>query len=198
MKRIMKLLVLLLLIGLLAISITVEIESEYEIKPLGGGGTAQALVLYHPSRDAHFSDDISLAVSEGLQSAGFSVDRATITGETPATPHDYALITVVSNTYYWTPDLPTLRYLGRARLDAIPVVGIIGGAGTTGRSERLLHEALARTGADVLQTQSYWIFRPNDESRMDEPNREVALDMARQLGMKSALSVLAKKAQNAQ
>jgi hypothetical protein len=193
MKKIIKFLGLLLLIGLIVISISVEREADYKLETLGGDGKARALVLYHPSRDAHFSDDLSMSFSEGLISSGFSVERATITEDTPVEPNGYMLIAVVSNTYYWTPDLPTLHYLDRARLDGIPVIGIIGGAGATGRSERLLREALARTGADVLHTQSYWLFRPNDESRMDEANRAVALERARQLGEKYGEMVLMDK-----
>lgn len=71
----------------------------------------------------------------------------------------------------------------RGRLDAIPVVAVIGGAGATGRSQRILEEALGRTGAKVLATRSFWLWRPNDEARMNEANRAVALDMARRLGL---------------
>jgi hypothetical protein len=110
------------------------------------------------------------------------VDRATLTGDTPAAPKDYALIGVVSNTYWWTPDLPTLRFLARARLGGIASVGLIGGAGATSRSQRLLAEALRASGSRVLQTRAFWLWRPNDEQRMAEVNRDVAIDLARQMG----------------
>jgi hypothetical protein len=166
------------LVGLGVVSVVVERESGYVLEPMGGVGEAKGLVLYHPSRDAHFSDDLSLAAATGLWKAGLTVERATMTGATPAEPADYAIIVVVSNTYYWSPDLPTLRYLRRARFDGIPVLGIIGGAGATARSERLLHEALLGTGGRVLSTRSFWLLRPNDEARMAEPNRAVAVEGA--------------------
>ena len=191
MKRIALVLALTLAAALAIVSVIVEVEGEYRHELLGGGGKGRALVLFHPSRDAHFSDDLSLAFSEGLREAGFAVERATLTSETPSRPEGYVLIGVVSNTYYWTPDLPTLRYLKRARLEGVAVVGLIGGAGSTGRSERVLHEALRRTGARVIQTRSFWLWRPNDESRGSESNRHVALQMAKQLGTESAHVVLA-------
>jgi hypothetical protein len=191
MKRLALALVLILLAGWAVISVIVEVEGRYVHEALGGGSRGRALVLFHPSRDAHFSDDISMALVEGFKAAGLTVERATLTRETPGHPEGYAIIGVVSNTYYWTPDLPTLRYLERARLDGVTVIGVIGGAGSTGRSQRLLDQALRRTGATVLQTRSFWLWRPNDERRMDQPNREVALQLAREFGRQSGTTAVA-------
>jgi hypothetical protein len=174
-----------------ALSIAVELEGQYVQQDLGGPGPTKALVLYHPSREANFSDDLSLAVAEGLKAAGFKVDRATITSRTPGTPQGYALVAVVSNTYYWTPDLPTLHYLERARLDGTTVLGLIGGAGSTGRSQRTLHQALRSTGATVLPTHAFWLWRPNDERQTGTANRQVALEQARQLGHETGEALLA-------
>lgn len=182
---------LVLLSSLIVVSVTVEIEGDYTLQVLGGAGKVRALILFHPSRDAHFSDDLSIALADGLKAAGFAVERATLTSKTPAEPKGYALIGVVSNTFYSTPDLPTLRYLDRARLEGIPVVGLIGGAGSTGRSQRILDEALRKTGANVIRTRSFWLWRPNDESRLNEPNRDVALQLAKQFGLDSQKTVLA-------
>jgi flavorubredoxin len=182
---------LILLLGLVVITFVVESEAEYKLETLSGEGNARALILFHPSRDAHFSDELSLALADGLKSAGFSVQRATLTHNTPDAPKEYALIAVVSNTYWWTPDLPTLRYLAHAKLNDAHTIGLIGGTGATGRSQRMLEEALRKTGANVLQTRTYWLFRPNDEARMTEPNREVAQQLAKQFGVDSGNSVLA-------
>ena len=102
---------LVLLSGLIVVSVIVEIEGDYTLQVLGGAGKVRALILFHPSRDAHFSDDLSIALADGLKVAGFAMERATLTSKTPAEPKGYALIGVVSNTFYSTPDLPTLRYL---------------------------------------------------------------------------------------
>ncbi len=197
MKMIAMAIVLVLLFGLAIVTIVVESEAEYKLEALNSEGSARALILYQPSRDAHFSDELSLALADGFKSAGLSVARATLTRDTPGSPKEYALIAVVSNTYWWTPDLPTLHYLARARLDGIKVVGIIGGAGATERSQRLFEEALRKTGANVIQTRSFWLFRPNDEARTNEPNREVALQMAKLLGAESGLMVLASSKKSA-
>ncbi len=171
-----------LLCGLAIVAIVVEREADYTLQSLGGDGAPKALILYHPSRDAHFTDDLSLAIAEGLKAAGYSVDRATLTGVTPGQPTGYRLLVIVSNTYFWTPDLPTLRYLKRARLDRLPTIGVIAGAGSTTRSEEVLARALSGSGATLIGMRAFWTARPNDEKRLTEPNREVALQLARELG----------------
>src|SRR5689334_5239258 len=82
-------------LGAAIVTIVVEREAKYVLEPLGGTGPARALVLYHPSRDAHFSEEISLAFAKGLEAAGFAVDRATLTKQTPARPDQYAVIAIV-------------------------------------------------------------------------------------------------------
>jgi hypothetical protein len=182
--------VAILLVATLGVTAYVEAEADYRHETIAATGSPKALVLYHPSRDVGFSDEISLAVAQGLKDAGLAVDRATMTGKTPASPRGYALVAVVSNTYWFTPDTPTLRYLGRAKLQGTSAIGLMCGAGSTGRSERKLSQALEGTGATVLSTRSYWVSRPNDENRTSVPNREVARQMARQFGLEVGRSIV--------
>jgi hypothetical protein len=70
-------------------------------------------------------------------------------------------------------------------------LGLNGGAGSTGRAERVLDESLRGTGAAVIRTRSSWLWRPNDERRTNESNRAVALDLAKQLGLETGKTVLA-------
>ena len=180
-----------LLCGVAIVTIVVEREADYTLQPLGGEGDLKALILYHPSRDAHFTDDLALAIAEGLKVSGYSVDLATLTSVTPDQPEGYRLLVVVSNTYFWTPDLPTLRYLKRARLTRIPTVGVIAGAGATARSQQMLERSLRGSGATLIGMRAFWIARPNVEHRLTEPNREVALQLARQLGIAAGTGKLA-------
>jgi hypothetical protein len=167
---------------ILSATIWVEREARDQRWTLPGNGPDRALVLFHPSRDAAFSDDLSLAVSAGLQGSGFTVDRMTTTAGTPGRPSGYRVVVIVSNTYFLTPDLPTLRYLKRARFDGIPVIGFMAGAGSTARAEAILGRALRSAGASSVSTHSFWLWRPNDETSTGEANRLVALDRAKFLG----------------
>lgn len=186
--------VVLLLGGLLVTLYIVEREADYVLHSLGGSGEPRALILYHPSRDAHFTDELSLALAKGLKATGYSVDRATLTGKTPGEPKGYRLLVLVSNTFFFSPDLPTLRYLKRAKLTGLKTIGVIAGGGATTRSQKMLESALSRSGASILAIRAFWTSRPNDKKRLQEPNRELALEGARQLGLtagKGQLPVLA-------
>jgi hypothetical protein len=56
MLKIALIIFLLLVLGTAAVTLYVEREAAYRLEQLGGAGSLKALVLYHPSRDAHFSD----------------------------------------------------------------------------------------------------------------------------------------------
>lgn len=179
MKRLLLGILIALALGWLVLSVVVELEPAYRMETLfPNGPKGRALVLYHPSRDARFSEALSLAAAGAFAAEGFAVDRATMTGETPAAPSGYRVIAVVTNTYYWHPDLPTMRFLGRARFDSLLVIGLVGGAGSTGPSERALAAALRTTGGTVYAVRPFWLWRPNDESRHGVPNRRVAEERA--------------------
>jgi tRNA-binding EMAP/Myf-like protein len=193
-RRIIVVIALILLVGGIGITFYVERESEPKRESISRNGEARAPVLYHPSRDAGFSDEISLATAQGLKDAGFAVDRETTTSSTPAKPQGYTVIAVVANTFWFQPDRPTLRYLARARLDGVKAIGLICGAGSTDRSERLLSEALKKTGANLVETRSYWISRPNDETRIEAQNRDVAIEKARAFGLATGRNILAANA----
>jgi len=165
-----------------ALAFAVEREAPYRRQALGGAGPGHALVLYHPSRESHFSDELSMAFAQGLQASGLMVERATLTADTPAPGGDWTLVAVVSNTYFSTPDLPTLHYLARVRLDGVPTVGLIGGWGATARSQRLLDEALRASGARVLGVHAYWLWRPN-AAASTASERDVAVELARRFGL---------------
>jgi hypothetical protein len=181
--------VVILLIAALGITAYVETEANYRHETISGTGSPKVLVLYHPSRDAGFSDEVSLAVAQGFKDAGLAVDRATMTGKTPASPQDYALVAVVSNTYWSHPDIPTMGYLGRARWHGMGAIGLMCGAGSTTSAEHRLKEALQKSGATVLAMRSFWVFRPNDESRRDQPNRDVARQLAHDMGFKTGQAI---------
>jgi hypothetical protein len=177
----LSLLVLLLVLLALA-TIWVEREARDERWVLDDRGSGRALVLFHPSRDARFSDQLAIAASKGLNEAGLGVDRRTTTRHLPARPEGYLVVVIISNTYFGRPDLPTLRYLRRARLDGLPAVGFMAGAGSTERAESRLKRELQSTGAASASIHSFWLLRPNDEWPASGSNRLAALERAEFLG----------------
>ena len=45
---------------------------------------------------------------------------------------------------------------------------------------RLLEEVLNLRRAQLVDSRTFWLLRPNDESRMEESNVEVARDLVRE------------------
>ncbi len=190
-KWIILALIISVLIGTLAVTIFVQREAPFRSDSLGAKGVKRALILYHPSRDAQFSDDLTLAIARGFEDAGLSVDRQTMTKDTPVKPRNYAIIAIVSNTFFWQPDWPTMRYLNRSDLNGVPTIGIMAGGGATERARQKLIKALVRSGADLRDTRSLWVSKPNDDMRLHENNRAVAGDIARSFAFNAARRVIA-------
>lgn len=164
----------------IALTIYVQREAIPTVQRTENGHTRQALVIYHPSRDSGFTDDLSREVAEAFSNSSLRSTRVSVHSQL-SVPRDCAIIAVVANTYNWAPDLPTQRFLERADLSGQSVIGLIAGGGSTDRAQRILEEKLRATGARVLAVRPFWLWRPNDESRLNEPNRQVALDMARKM-----------------
>jgi hypothetical protein len=187
------LLIAVLLIAL-GVSWYVQREAPFEARIPSQDETPRALILYHPSRDARFSDDLSEAVARGFETTGLHVDIMTTTSQSPDQPRDYVLIAVVANCFFGRPDRPTLRYLAHADLTGMQTIGIISGSGATDSAQAILHQALAKAGASVIEVRPFWIKRPNDPARSDQNNRKVAGMMARAFAAKAARDILAAQA----
>ena len=165
----------------LALSIAVQLEGPVRRRFGRRRRPRSHSVLFHPSRDAASLMTWRWPVSEGFQSAGLRVPEPRSPRTRQGRFDNFTIVAVITNTYDWAPDLPTQHYLRRAVLTAPVISGVVGGAGSTGRSERLLGEALTAAARGEVHTRSFWLWRPNDKQRMDVPNREVALDLARRL-----------------
>ena len=167
----------------------VEHEAPYSFDELSTGPEAKALILYHPSRDAHFSDDLTRALAAGLFQANLAVSRATMTGKTDPSPRGYAVVAVVTNTFFGRPDWPTSRYLARADFGDTPVIAITAGAGDTDAAQRALENAVRRAHGNLIASRALWTKRPNAAPSDGQDNRAVAKDIARKLAVATGWKV---------
>jgi hypothetical protein len=69
-------------------------------------------------------------------------------------------------------------------LEGEAVAAITLGSGATTRSQRLLEEVLHERRVDLIASRNYWLLRPNDDSRLQEPNVKVAGDLVREWATK--------------
>lgn len=142
----------------------------------------KALIVYNPDPIYDLDAQVCRDFAEGLNQHGFSVKIATaqLAQEEPT---DYELYVFCANTYNWAPDWQIKNFITEhPNLEDELVVAITLGSGDTNRSQRKLEETIQSKNAILLDSRSYWLLKPNDESRMEERNTEVAKDLVHKWG----------------
>lgn len=139
----------------------------------------RARIVYDPDPFYNLDEQVCAAIAAELHAAGWSVAVRTVAAEVDSVPAADLYI-VCANTYNWSPDWAIGRYVRRAEyLEGKPVAAITLGSGSTGRAQRRFEQRIRERGAHLLNSRTWWLMRPNDESRMDESNVAVAIDQAR-------------------
>lgn len=54
------------------------------------------------------------------------------------------------------------------------------GSGSTNASKKAFEKIILKKEATLIDSKAYWLLRPNDESRMNEKNVQVAQSMVRE------------------
>ena len=145
-------------------------------------GDRTALILFNPDPFYNLDHQICKSLGEGLARQGFDSWIVT-TKQSNISREEYDLLVICSNTYNWAPDWGVTRFIQQNKpFDQQPVIAITLGSGSTSRSEKLLQYKLNRANAKVIASYHLWLMRPNDESKMDRNNVEIANELARKIG----------------
>ena len=153
-------------------------------------GACQALVVYDPDPIYNLDEQVCRAYALGLNEGGWQVVIASVNAARTL-PGKFDHYAFCANTYNWAPDLSICNFIeNRTDLFQKPVLAITLGSGSTARAQRILEQKIVKKQAELVNSVSYWLLRPNDESRLDESNVEVAKDMAYNLGKKTAKDLL--------
>jgi hypothetical protein len=175
-------LVILALWGLL--TLIVERTGDARIEARGAASAEyHAWIVYDPDPIYNLDERVSIAVAEGLAAAGWSVSVRTVAAAREADTAAVDLYVLCANTYNWSPDWAIGRYVRQHReLSGVPVAAITLGSGSTARAQRRFDQLIEKRGAYLLDSRTWWLLRPNDEDRMEEPNARVAADQAEAWG----------------
>ena len=151
------------------------------------GYESRALILYNPDPIYDLDAQLARAFSEGLERAGWASTVAACTSFQDSIPPRQDLFVIIANTYNWAPDWTIRHFIENASwMEGESVVAITLGSGATERSQRLLEEVLQERRVELIDSRTFWLLRPNDESRLEEPNvqvaRELVLEWAETLG----------------
>ncbi len=169
----------------LLLTLWVQLKGPSSVERIGTDGAPKtSLVVYDPDPIYDLDEQVGRAFARGLADHGFSVQVASVRSA-DRLEGTFDLYVFCANTYNWAPDWQTVRFIKRhPELAGKDAVAITLGAGSTGRSKRLLEAHLRHAGMRLSGSETYWLLRPNDESRLDEKNVEVAVDKARTFGRK--------------
>jgi hypothetical protein len=141
-----------------------------------------ALVVFNPDPFYNLDEQISLSFGRALSEYNFQVQVVTVaaTSELYMEPE---LLVLCTNTYNLRPDRPISNFIKQYKhLKGKRVVAITLGAGSTGAAQQSFESLIKENGGEIIDSKSFWLMRPNDESRMEESNIAVANDMAYHFG----------------
>ncbi len=141
-----------------------------------------AIIIYNPDPIYNFDEQVCKQFAKGLSKHNFYAKVATVESAKKDTAQ-YHLYVFCANTYNWAPDWLVKEHIEtHAHLSHKNTVAITLGAGSTEQAQRILEATINDKKAKLLGSKTYWLLRPNDESRLDENNVDVALEMAEQFG----------------
>jgi hypothetical protein len=167
----------------LALTIWVQYGGIQSIQKIGAEkASKRALVIYNPDPIYSLDKQVCVGFAEGLMTKGFHSTVATVK-KARELEGEFDLFVFCANTYNWSPDWQVTGFIKHhPNLSGKAVVAITLGSGSTGASKRKLDRLIQSKGANLIESRSYWLLRPNDEDRIEEKNNEVAVEMAFELG----------------
>ncbi|MBQ0734709.1 hypothetical protein [Aquimarina celericrescens] len=193
-KRMMvTLLIILVLTAIIwiVLSVVVSKTGSEKIAFIGEDGDYKALIVYDPDPIYNLDELISIAFAEGLTESRWESKIATVAAATKI-KQPFDLYVLCANTYNWAPDKAIRNYIkGNKHLKGSKVVAITLGSGATIRSQRLLEELIIEKQAILIESKSFWLIKPNNESKTKRSNRKIAIEMANDFGKE-----IAKKLEN--
>jgi flavorubredoxin len=140
-----------------------------------------ALIVYDPDPFYNLDEQICLAFGKELAIHGMNVTIASVAA---AEEHNvkirYDVLVYCANTYNWRPDWAITNFIEEYSSLNInsDVVAITLGAGSTEASQKNLENIIVNSGRNLIESYSLWLWRPNNESKIQEPNVDVAISMA--------------------
>lgn len=139
----------------------------------------RALIVYDPDPIYNLDEQVSRSFGQALADQGMQVTVATVAAVPDAANQPVDLYVFCANTYNFRPDWAVSDFIRKqTNLDGKDVVAITLGSGSTEASQKALETLILDKEANLLDSRSLWLSRPNDESRMLESNVALTVSMA--------------------
>ena len=146
-----------------------------------------ALLVYNPDPFYNLDEQVCEGFARGLGQLGWQSKVATVSSAYTLIEEDFDLYVFCANTYNWAPDWAISGFIKKTdQLEEKQVAAITLGSGSTQRAKRILEDLIEDKEAHLLGSRTYWLMRPNDETRLEESNVKVAVEMATDFGVEMA------------
>lgn len=178
-----------------ALTIYVEVPRKAKMEQYGfRNGSFKAIVLYDPDPIYNLDAQVCRSFAEGFVKQGGYVDICSVAGMDKIDGlEDYDLYVFCANTYNFSPNFSIKKVIrGISSLKNKQTVAITVGSGSTKRAKRVLEDVIKGQEAILLASEEFWLFRPNDESRLDDDNVLLAKEKAYDVGFRVGEMLLQK------
>jgi hypothetical protein len=184
--------VILIIIGWAALTIYVETtgpSKQWSLETINGKN--RALVVFDPDPFYNLDEQICISFGKALEESGIDVHVATVAAAAQFNLNEFDVIIFCANTYNWRPDWSITSFIGdhKESLADKNTVAITLGAGSTEASKKHLEKVITNTGGNLIASYALWLWPPNDETKMEQPNVEVAMNMAHSSGKQIAQKI---------
>lgn len=164
----------------LILTVWVEKEGPYDKWNMGNiYATKKALILYDPDPFYNLDQQVCESIASVLADNDYNVTIATVAAVNDIKTTDYQLYVFCANTYNWKPDWAITRAIEQQlTITDKNVIAVTVGAGSTEYSQKSFEKLIKAKKANLLDSKSFWIWKPNDETRTKESNVKVAVDIS--------------------
>lgn len=162
-----------------ALTIWVELKGPKKSWTMGeASNTKKVLIVYDPDPIYNLDEQVCKSFGQALAESGMQVQIKTISAAEQINTFDYNLYVFCANTYNWEPDWAISEFIEHVvPIDSKPVVAITLGSGSTSASQEALEKIIKKRNGKIIGSRSFWLLKPNDESRMKESNVDVSVSM---------------------
>jgi hypothetical protein len=149
-----------------------------------------ALIVFDPDPFYNLDEQICIAFGNALAEEDVNALVVTVAAADQFNAKDFDVIVYCANTYNWRPDWAISNFIeDSGPLQSISSVGITLGSGSTEASQKHLDKIIINSGGKLIGSYSLWLWRPNDETKMKQPNVQVAVAMAHDWGKQIAVLI---------
>ncbi len=147
----------------------------------------KALIVYDPDPIYNLDEKISKSFAEGLSEKGWVSKVVTVAAAKNFEKEFFDLYVFCANTYNWAPDRAIRNHIkNNDYLQGEHVVAITLGSGSTKRSQRLLEDLIKQKDAILIDSRTFWLMKPNTESKTKRSNSKIAVEKANNFGKEVA------------